>query len=224
MTIHSTAIIYSNVKFSQPIIIEPFAILGIQDRFQPEDDLVIGKRAFIGSHCTLYAGVQIGDDFDISDQSTVFFNNIFGNYCRIGPKAIIKNGCQFDHHVRINAGVFMERVVVGSYVFVGPGTSFTDDCHPPCPRYAECVPKTEIESYVSIGANVVIAPGIKIGHHSQIYAGSVVTRDVEPYSVMAGVPAKKIKEFSELTCNAGFYKKPFEWWNFKSENSKVNME
>ena len=221
MTIDETALVYSNVRFDAPIIVEPFAILGIQDRFQAESQLIIGARAFIGSRCTLYTGVQIGDDFDISDQSTVFYDNKFGSFCRIGPKAIIKNGCQLGDHVRINAGVFMERVVVGSHVFIGPGTTFTDDRHPPCPYYADCVSKTQVDSNVSIGANVVISPGIKIGHHSQIYAGSVVIRDVEPYSVMAGNPAKKIKQFNELICSAGIYKKPFEWWAEFDDETKA---
>jgi len=213
MHIHDTALIYPNVRYGNSIIVEPFAILGIQDRFHPESELVIGERAFVGSRCTVYAGVQVGDDFDISDQSTVFYDNIFGNACRIGPKAMIKNGCRLGNHVRINAGVFLERVIIGSNVFIGPGTTFTDDKHAPCPHYADCVPKSEVGDFVSIGANVVIAPGIKIGHHCQVYAGSVVTKDVEPFSVMAGNPAKKIKKFNELKCSAGIYQKPFEWWD-----------
>lgn len=213
VTVHPSAIINSNVYYQEPIIIEPFAILGLHDRFHPENKLVMGKRAFIGSRCTLYTGVEIGDDFDISDQSSVFYDNVFGNFCRIGPKAIIKNGCRIGNHVRVNAGVFLERVIIGSFVFIGPGTTFTDDKHPPCPHYAACSPQTEVESYVSIGANVVIAPGIKIGHHCQIYAGSVVTSNVPPYSVMAGNPAKKVKEFTELRCLPQYFQKPFQWWD-----------
>jgi UDP-2-acetamido-3-amino-2,3-dideoxy-glucuronate N-acetyltransferase len=212
MNIHETAIIYPQVVYGPSIIVEAFAILGIQDRFHPEGKLVIGERAFIGSRCTLYAGVWVGDDFDISDQSTVFYDNKFGNACRIGPKAIIKNGCRLGDRVRVNAGVFMERVNIGSNVFIGPGTTFTDDKHPPCPRNGECTPHSDVGSFVSIGANVVIAPGIKIGHHCQVYAGSVVTRDVEPYSVVAGNPARKVGDFQALVCSAGLYEKPFEWW------------
>ena len=59
---------------------------------------------------------------------------------------------------------------------------------------------------------MTIAPGLKIGHHSQIYAGAVLTKDVEPYSVMAGNPARKIKDFKELKCTPGYFERPFEWW------------
>ena len=206
---------YDNVFIGDNLIIEPFAILGIHDRFHPKSDLKIGKNAFIGSRCTIYSGVSIGDDFDLSDQSTVFTNNIIGNRVRIGPKAVIKNDCIIGNDVRINSQVFMERVVLENNIFIGPNTVFSDDYHPPCPKSKECVPKTHVESFVSIGANVFIAPGIKIGHHTQIYGGSVVTKDIPPNSVVAGNPARVIKKFDELECPTGFYKKPFEWWDKK---------
>lgn len=208
-------IVYENVTMGEGAMIEPYAIIGIQDRFHPPGHVTLGKRAFIGSRCTVYVGVTAGDDFDISDQTTIFTDNIFGDRVRIGPKAIIKNGCVIGNDVRVNAQVFMERVIVENNVFIGPHTVFSDDLHPPCPRYQDCVPKSHIESYVSIGANVFIAPGIRIGHHSQIYGGAVVIADVAPGSVMAGNPAKRIKAFDELTCKPGFFEKPFEWWEKK---------
>jgi acetyltransferase-like isoleucine patch superfamily enzyme len=174
--------------------------------------VVIGRRAFVGSRCTIYAGVSAGDDLDVSDQTTIFTDNILGNRVRIGPKAVIKNGCRIGDDVRINSQVFMERVVVENFVFIGPHTVFTDDKHPPCPRYADCVPKNHVESFVSIGANVTIAPGVRIRHHSQIYSGAVVLQDVPPNSVVAGNPARVVKRFDELTCTAGFFGRPFEWW------------
>jgi acetyltransferase-like isoleucine patch superfamily enzyme len=208
-------IVYENVTLGEGAIIEPYAILGIQDRFHPPGRVVIGKRAFIGSRCTVYAGVSAGDDFDISDQTTVFTENAFGDRVRIGPKAVIKNSCQIGNDVRINAQVFMERVVVENNVFIGPHTVFSDDLHPPCPRSKDCVPKIHVESNVSIGAKVFIAPGVRIGHHSQIYGGAVVIADVPPHSVMAGNPARKIKSFDELICKPGFFQRPFEWWDKK---------
>lgn len=210
------SLIYSNVTLGEGSIIEPFAIIGIQDRFHPPADVIIGLNAFIGSRCTIYAGVKCGDDLDISDQTTIFTDNLIGDRVRIGPKAIIKNGCNIGNDVRINAQVFMERVEVDDFVFIGPHTVFTDDKHPPCPRYADCTPKSHIESYVSIGANVTIAPGVRIGSNSQIYSGSVVLRDVPPNSVMAGNPARLIKHFDELECSANIYPKPFDLWRHEN--------
>jgi acetyltransferase-like isoleucine patch superfamily enzyme len=207
------AVIYDNVDLGDDAIVEDFAILGIQDRFHPPGRVVIGANAFIGSRCTVYAGVVAGDWLDISDQTTLFTDNRFGDRVRIGPKAVIKNGCRIGNDVRINAQTFLERVEIENFVFIGPQAVFTDDKHPPCPRYADCVPKAHIESYVSIGANVTLAPGIRIGHHSQIYSGAVLIADVAPNSVMAGNPARFVKRFDELTCPPHFFDRPFEWWN-----------
>ena len=136
--IDPTAIIYSNASIGDGVVVEPFVIIGIHDRFHSEAQTVIGNNAFIGSRCTIYDAVTTGDDFDISDQSSVFYDNVFGDRCRIGPKAVIKNGCRLGDDVRIQSHAFMERVVLGSNVFIGPGVVFTDDRHPPCPRNAEC--------------------------------------------------------------------------------------
>ena len=211
--IDPTAIIYPEVDLGHGTIVEPFCVIGIQDRFHPKARTEIGKDSFIGSRCTIYCGVTSGDRLDVGDQTTVFYDNHFGHNCRIGPKTVIKIGCRLGSDIRINSQVFMERVEIESFVFVGPGTVFTDDLHPPCPRYAECAGKTLVESYVSIGANATVGPGLRIGHHTQVYAGAVIVSDVEPYSVMAGNPARKIKDFRELTCLPNFFERPYEWWD-----------
>jgi acetyltransferase-like isoleucine patch superfamily enzyme len=209
-------IVYENVQMGSNIIIEPYAIIGIKDRFHSDSETIIGDDSFIGSRCTIYQNVRTGNMLDISDQTSIFYDNIIGDRVRIGPKSIIKNSCVIGDDVRINSNVFMERVIIGSNVFIGPGVIFTDDKHPPCPKYKDCVPRTNVESYVSIGAGVIIAPGVSIGSYTQIYSGSVVTKDIPPNSVVSGNPAKIIKRFDELECTSNIFKKPFEWWNIKN--------
>ena len=215
--ISSHALIYSDVTLGEGAIVEPYAIIGIEDRFHSPAPVIIGKNAFIGNRCTVYAGVEAGDDLDISDQTTIFTDNILGDRVRIGPKVVIKNGCRLGSDVRINSHVFMERVILGDHVFIGPQAVFISTPHPPCPRYLDCAPKVRVESYVSIGASVTISPGIVIGHHSQIYSGAVVVNNVEPYSVIAGNPGKFVKRFDELKCEPGLFQKPFEWWDKKPD-------
>ena len=67
-----------------------------------------------------------------------------------------------------------------------------------------------MESWLSIGANVTVGPGVTTGHHSQIYAGVVVINDIPPNSVVAGNPAPILKEFRDLRCKSGLYTRPFE--------------
>ena len=117
-----------------------------------------------------------------------------------------------DYQLYTKRHIF-SKSIIESNVFIGPHTVFANDLHPPCPRYLDCVQKTYVESFVSIGANVTIAPGIRIGHHSQIYAGAVIIKDVEPNSVIGGNPGRFIKHLDELECKPDYYKKPFEWWD-----------
>jgi len=215
--IHPTAVIYPCAEIGAGTVIEPFSLVGIPDRFHDVLPCSIGKNSFLGSRVTIYSGVITGECFDASDQTTIFFDNRFGDSCRVGPKAVVKNGCSFGDNVRLNSQVFLERVEVGSNVFIGPGTVFTDDLHPPCPKYSDCMPKTCVESWVSIGANATIAPGLRIGHHCQIYAGSVVIEDIPPFSVVAGNPARIVKDFRELKCAPGFFTRPFEWWGGRDD-------
>ncbi|NBC08454.1 MAG: hypothetical protein GVY26_14765, partial [Bacteroidetes bacterium] len=70
------------------------------------------------------------------------------------------------------------------------------DCRPVAP--------VVIEDNVYIGGNCTIYPGVKIGHHSVIAPNSAVTKDVVPYSMVGGVPAKKIKTLSEVQPPANF--------------------
>jgi len=84
-------------------------------------------------------------------------------------------------------------VVVGKNCHIGAGAVLAGVIEPPS---AEPV---VIEDDVLIGANAVVLEGVRIGKGAVIAAGSVVVKDVEPYSVMAGVPAKLLKKVDEKT-------------------------
>lgn len=78
----------------------------------------------------------------------------------------------------------------------------------------------EIGSDVWIGDNVIILPNVKVGHGCVIGAGSVVTKSVEPYSIIAGVPAKKIRmRFDSITTEELITTK---WWTWSEEKIKKN--
>ena len=80
----------------------------------------------------------------------------------------------------------------------------------------------EIGSDVWIGDNVSILPNVKIGHGAIIGTGSVVTKDVAPYTIVGGVPAKFIKDrFTEASKNMLLAS---EWWNWDDEKIKSNKD
>ena len=80
----------------------------------------------------------------------------------------------------------------------------------------------EIGNDVWIGANVVILPGVKIGDGAILAAGAIVTKDVEPYSIVGGVPAKHIKYRFSDELVAAFMR--IKWWEWPVDKIKDNLE
>jgi len=78
--------------------------------------------------------------------------------------------------------------VIGSMVFIGPGTTFLNDKYPM--RRAAPGEGARIEDHVTIGGGVTICPGVTIGRNAFIGAGAVVTKDVPPDTLAYGVPAR----------------------------------
>lgn len=145
-----------------------------------DDGAKIGEGTKIW-HYSHIMNCQIGKDCNIGQ------NVFMGNDCKIG------NNCKIQNNVSIYSGIEAE-----DYVFFGPSCVFTNDKNPRAQfsKGGEYI-KTYIEKGATIGANATIVCGVRLGKYCLIGAGAVVTKDVEPYSVMVGNPAKKIKNINE---------------------------
>jgi acetyltransferase-like isoleucine patch superfamily enzyme len=150
-------------------------------------DVVLGKNVKIYAFVNLY-GCSIGDGTKI------------GTFVEIQKNAVIGCNCKIQSHTFICEGVRIE-----DNVFVGHNVTFIND---PYPRATipegnlqtdedwVCVPTT-VKQGASIGSGTVILCGITIGRNAIVGAGSVVTRNVEPYTIVAGNPAKLLRRVDE---------------------------
>jgi 2,3,4,5-tetrahydropyridine-2,6-dicarboxylate N-acetyltransferase len=94
----------------------------------------------------------------------------------------------------IDMGVVLGgRATVGKNCHIGAGTVLAGVIEPPSAK------PVIIEDDVLIGANAVVLEGVTVGTGSVVAAGAVVTQDVAPYTVVAGMPARKIKDIDEKT-------------------------
>lgn len=212
--------IYPNVEIRSGTIIDEPCIIGKPPREcnDGENKLQIGSNSHIRPFTTIYAGSVIGDNFQTGQGVSIREDNIIGNNVSIGTNSVLEFGNKIGDNSRIHSNCFMEMVVIGRNVFVGPNVVFTDDPHPMgCPKYKECKGGAIVEDYAKIGANSTILPGVRIGKNSLIGAGSVVTEDVPENSVVAGNPAKVIKQIDELTCPPGFFERPYSWPPYSKE-------
>ena len=88
-------------------------------------------------------------------------------------------------------------------VFFAPGVTVANDLHPGCAESATCMKGPQIKAGVQVGVNATLLPMITIGEHALVAAGAVVTKDVPPYAVVAGCPARVINDVRKLACRTG---------------------
>lgn len=140
-----------------------------------------------------------------SKKVRAFCGKLILDHC--GKNVNIEQGARFDGRISLgdNSGIGVNafisaHVTIGNDVMMGPDCTILTANHGfssldvPMWKQPFSDPKPVIiEDDVWIGARVVILPGIRVGHGSVIGAGSVVTHDVEPYSIVGGNPAKLIR-------------------------------
>jgi len=135
----------------------------------------IGAGSKVWHFCHVMAGARVG-------ARCVLGQNVF-----VAATAVVGSGCRIQNNVSIYDGV-----VLGDDVFVGPSAVFTNVRNPRAAvdRKARIEP-TSVGRGATIGANATILCAVRIGEFAFVAAGAVVTRNVAPHAVVAGIPARR---------------------------------
>jgi UDP-2-acetamido-3-amino-2,3-dideoxy-glucuronate N-acetyltransferase len=150
-------------------------------------DVKIGKGTRIFGFTNLY-GCALGDDTKV------------GTFVEIQKGAVIGSRCKISSHTFICEGVIIE-----DEVFIGHNVTFTNDLFPRSTNAEgqlqtesdwKCV-ATRVEQGASIGSGATLLCGITVGKGAIVGAGSVVTRDVPPFAIVAGNPARVLRMLNE---------------------------
>jgi len=148
----------------------------------------IDKTAIVDDKVLIGENTKIWHFSHILSNTTIGANCSFGQNCVVGPKVTIGNGVKVQNNVSIYEGVEVE-----DDVFLGPSMVFTNVINPRAfIQRKDEFKKTLLKKGCSIGANATIVCGVTIGEYALIGSGAVVNRDVKPYALMVGVPAKQI--------------------------------
>ena len=164
-----------------------------------DNDIEIGSGTKIWHFCHIQTGARIGKNCSL------------GQNVNVSNNVIIGDGVKIQNNVSVYEGVELE-----DHVFCGPSMVFTNDLTPRAryPKGHVGYKKTLVRHDATIGANATIVCGHTIGEYATIAAGAVVTKDVPPHALIAGVPAKQIgwvcecgqvlKEDKEQSSGQGF--------------------
>ena len=167
-----------------------------KDHQRRNHPLTIGKGALIRSGTIIYNGSTIGDNFQTGHQVNIRENAKIGNNVSIGTLSDIQDHCAIGDYVRLHSNVFLAPgTVIDDYVWIFPHVVFTNDPTPP----SEVALGAHVHSFAAIAAGSILLPGVQVGQDCLIGARSNVTKDVPPYAVVMGNPAKVISDVRKIT-------------------------
>jgi len=140
--------------------------------------------------------VRLGKNVRIFDLNMVnIFGCSIGDNTFIGPFVEITRGTVIGENCKIESHAFLcDGVTVEDEVFIGHAATFVNDLYPQADRQVKYI-KTIVKQGAGIGSNSTIIAGVTIGEHAIVGAGAVVTKDVPPFSIVAGNPARVLKQF-----------------------------
>jgi acetyltransferase-like isoleucine patch superfamily enzyme len=198
-------VIYENVVIGADSFIGAQCILGEKLSTNSNDNeytnppLVIGANSTIRSGTIIYAGSTMGHHFRTGHRAVIRERSMFGDDCSFGTLS------QSDGHIKVGNGCrFHNNVFISTYTTVGDNVHFypmsctVDSLHPPCQKGRE---GPHIENNAIIGAKALLMPRVRIGAGAVVAGASVVTQDVPENIVVAGAPAKAIKNKADVRCH-----------------------
>lgn len=150
-------------------------------------------KYFIHKTADVDDSAEIGANTKIWHQSQVMPNATIGENCNLGKSVYVDFGVSIGSRVKIQNGVSVYRgVTIEDDCFLGPHMVFTNDLSPRSFTSEFVIIPTLLKRGCSVGANATIICGVTLGEYSMVGAGSVVTKDVDPYGLVVGNPARQI--------------------------------
>jgi acetyltransferase-like isoleucine patch superfamily enzyme len=193
--------VYQNVVLGPGSLVEEYCILGAPPRGARDGELAttVGQGAMIRSHTVIYAGNTIGHNFQSGNKVNIRELNRIGDNVSVGTLSVIEHHVEIGNNVRIHTQAFIpEFSVLEDGCWIGPNVVLTNAKYPLAPGVKNQLAGPVIRKGAKIGANATLLPGVIIGENALVGAGAVVVRDVPPGCVVAGNPARVIRQISEL--------------------------
>lgn len=195
--------IYKGVRMGKHSQIGQYCVIGVPYGELPT---VIGHNSIIRSHSVIYAGNNIGDNFQTGHGVLIREENRIGNNVSIGSHSVVEHHVTIGNNVRIHSGSFIpEYSILEDNIWIGPHVTLTNAKYPASKQAKKYLKGPTIKKGAKIGAGAVILPGVTIGKNALVGAGSVVITDISDSKVAVGNPAKAINDVKNLKYKSGEY-------------------
>jgi acetyltransferase-like isoleucine patch superfamily enzyme len=174
-------------------------ILGYASSRSKAETLILGPGARLRSGTVIYAGSEIGSDFQTGHHVVVREHTMIGDHVSVWSNTVIDYGCVIGSRVKIHCNCYIAQYTeLEDDAFLAPGVTIANDLFPGRARSANAMAGPLIRAGAQIGVNVTILPYVTIGQGAIIGAGSVVTKDIPPGAIAYGNPAVPTRRVDEL--------------------------
>jgi len=200
--VHDDSKIGDNVRIDDGAVIGKLPMKAANTAVTKEQELPptdIGPNCIIGTNVVVYRGCTIGQKVLIADLSTVRENVTIGEFTIVGRGVAIENFCKIGRYCKLETNVYITAYSeLEDRIFVAPCVATSND---------NFVGRTEerfkhfkgvtVKKGGRIGVNAIILPGKTLGADCLVAAGAVVTADAPAKMIVAGIPAKPLREVPE---------------------------
>ncbi len=193
--IGANCVILDGVVLGRPPIATATTTRPVRSEFAP---LSIGAGSTVGANAVLYTGSTIGRNVLVGDLASI------REECEIGEGAVIGRGVMMLYHCKVGAFSRIQdqchlvgEMTIEEHVFMAMGVMTANDNDVYLNRFGRgglTLKGPTIRRFAVIGTGAILLPGVEIGEGAMVAAGATVTKDVEPWSVVAGTPARKVKD------------------------------
>ncbi len=193
--------VYGKSKIGKGTYLGPNVVIGhpgkddkailLSGEFDKLEGAHVGEGCTIRDFSIIYNKTRFGNNSQTGHYTLVRENTTVGDNTLLGTNTVVENLVKIGNRCSIQTAVYIPtNMEIEDDVFVGPRVCFTNDKY--MGRTKDPMIGAHVCRGVRIGANSTILPGVRIGKEACIGSGSIVTKEVEEYAIVAGNPARKI--------------------------------
>ena len=199
VVIHDDTIVGDNVVIGDGVVLGRVPVSAKRStttKTRHLDPLVIASDVTIGTYVVIYRGAKLATGVFVADSAQIREDCSVGEFTIVGRNVTIENGCSVGARCKLETNAYITAFsTVGDDCFLAPMVTLTNDNFVGRTKERhDLIKGPSLASGARVGANATILPGLSLGEDCLVAAGAVVTKDVPARKIVAGCPAKVLRD------------------------------